>query len=80
MGGYPHLVFAPTVKITGALTLAAGAPASRTVNQDLGAVFQGASTPLDPNGTPGLPIGPPDDPGERLRQHAPGLPLFVFAP
>lgn len=79
MGGFPGLLFAPTVTITGPFTIAARVDSMRKVRLDLGAVFQGAATPLAPS-TAGTSVTPPDDPGYRLREHAPQVPLFTFAP
>lgn len=82
MGGVPGQRFAPTVTTPGAFSIAAGQPTQRPLILDVGTVFQGAATAVDPASLEGLIGGLPETilAGERLRQHAPGLPLFVLGP
>jgi hypothetical protein len=80
MGGSPGHFFAPMVTARGALTLAAGAPSSRSLSVQVDAIFEGATAAADPASLAMVLPFPEVQAGERLRQHAPALPLFVLAP
>jgi len=79
MGGLPGGA-APVVKAEGALSVAAGAPLARTLRLDMDEVFAGAEALADTSGVPPFLASPEVFAGERLRQHAATLPLFVLAP
>jgi hypothetical protein len=96
MGGLVGFLLAPTVHVGGPLDVPGPLPASppavveRPLRLDMDQVFEGATANVDvshaipapPGG--GGPFGPPGGDevlaGERLRQTAPGLPLFVLDP
>jgi hypothetical protein len=82
MGGVPGSVFAPTVKAPGPVAIVAGQSPTKTLILDVGAIYAGATTDIDVTAASltGLLLFPEVLAGERLRQHAPGLSLFVLAP
>jgi hypothetical protein len=80
MGGVPGMIFAPQVKVDGALTLGAGGPPIRTLDLDMDAAFRGATTHADTSQLPVFLASPDVIAGEQLRQQLPALPLFVLAP
>lgn len=82
MGGIPGRLAAPTVSVKGDFAIANGQVTMKPVVLDMGAFFAGAEQAGDPSTLAGivLPPGPEVQLGENLRQHAPGLALFVFAP
>ncbi|HVR62519.1 MAG TPA: MbnP family protein [Polyangia bacterium] len=79
MGGWPHLVLAPTARAAGALAVTDAPPSTRTLFLVMDEVFRGAGTPAKS----ALPLAPPGAEaaaGENLRQAAKALTLFVLAP
>lgn len=80
MGGAPGRILAPTLSVTGAFTIAVGQPTSRPLFLDMDAVFLGATSEVDPSTLSPLAGFPEVLAGDRLRQHAPRLPLFVLGP
>ena len=71
MGGQPGALFAPLMRLDGALTIpvAGAGPYHRPIHVVMDQVFLGASTETDP---------PSSDPGARLEMNAGHLPLFTF--
>ena len=71
MGGVPGILFAPRMRLDGALTIpSAGAgPYRKGIRVVMEQIFLGATTETDP------PLG---DPGARLEMNAGHLPLFTF--
>ena len=80
MGGTPGRLLAPRITVTGGLALSTGAPTTRTVTVDVGALFAGAEADGDPATLATVLPFPEVLAGERLREHASGLTLFVLAP
>jgi hypothetical protein len=87
MGGIIHQRFAPIVHVDQLLTVPAFGPILRHLRFDMDQVFKGASANIDvmgvippPPGANGLPSFNEMKAGERLRQTAPQLPLFVVNP
>jgi hypothetical protein len=94
MGGFIGWLYAPIVHVDGALIVPGSGPVLRHLRLDMDQVFKGATANVDvsrhppapPAGAPGTgPNGvvPNEDEiiaGERLRQTAPQLPLFVLDP
>jgi hypothetical protein len=91
MGGFIHQLFAPIVHVDQPLTVPASGPVTRHLRFDMDQVFKGATANVDvsrvPPGAPGGGGPPPAPPGtgetiagERLRQTAPQLALFVLDP
>jgi hypothetical protein len=82
MGGIPDRLAAPTVSVEGGFSIANGAATTKPVVLDMGKFFAGAEQAGDPSTLAGIPLppGPEVYLGENLRQHAPGLALFVFSP
>jgi hypothetical protein len=80
MGGAPRRLFAPIVTAPGALTVVAGQATSRGLILDMEAIFEGATSDVEPSTLSPLASLPEVLAGERLRQHAPRLPLFVLGP
>jgi hypothetical protein len=78
MGGAPGTLFAPVIRVEGALSVPAGAPVTRSLRLAMEQIFVGATTENDVTAAP-LPGGEVIN-GERLRKNAPGLPLFTFGP
>ncbi|MEA2700482.1 MAG: hypothetical protein QOI66_4753 [Myxococcales bacterium] len=81
MGGFPHLLMAPVIRIASPLSVPStgGAASQRTLRLVMDEVFKGANTPV----TSDLPIPPPGIEGalgESLRKTAPTLTLFVLTP
>jgi hypothetical protein len=80
MGGLPGMLFAPSVRVVGALSVPAGQTVTRSVQVVMDQIFVGTSTPADLTGLT-LPPGDEVAAGERLRRSAlAGLPLFTFGP
>jgi hypothetical protein len=80
MGGLPGAIFAPTVTVRGAISVVAGQAANETLALDVGAIYAGATAAVDPATLMRILPFPEVLAGERLRQHVPGLALFVLAP
>jgi hypothetical protein len=80
MGGLPGELLAPMVDAPGALTLAAGAPQTRTLSLDVGALFAGSEGSPDPKVVPHIFPDPEIQAGEALREYAPRLALFSLKP
>jgi hypothetical protein len=90
MGGLIGSLFAPIVHVDGLLIVPQSGPILRHLRLEMDQVFIGASANVDvsraPPGVPSGagPLGPPGEAeriaGERLRQTAPQLPLFVLDP
>jgi len=90
MGGIIHQVFAPIVRVDGSLTVPASGPIMRHLRLDMDEVFKGARANVDVSHAvpaPSAGVGPNRPPGgeeifagERLRQAAPQLPVFVLDP
>lgn len=78
MGGTPKRVFAPTVSATGPLTVPDAPEISAHLNLQMDYVFRGATSEIDPSAQSPLPGFPEVLAGDRLREHAPQLPLFVL--
>jgi hypothetical protein len=78
MGGTPKRVLAPTVSASGALTVPDAAEISAHLNFQLDHVFQGATSEIDPSAQSPLAGFPEVLAGDRLREHAPELPLFLL--
>ncbi|HXI56782.1 MAG TPA: MbnP family protein [Polyangia bacterium] len=81
MGGFPHLLMAPVIRIAAPLSVpsTAGTANQRTLRLVMDEVFKGANTPVMSD----LPIPPPGIEGalgESLRKTAPTLTLFVLTP
>jgi len=78
MGGSPGTLFAPVIRVDGALSVPAGGPSTRSLRVAMEQIFAGAT--MD-NGAVSAPL-PGDEVinGERLRQSASGLPLFTLGP
>lgn len=77
MGGLPRNLMAPVVSASGPLALSDANPTRRALRLMLDQVFAATMIP----GDLGDFVGPPGDEvqaGERMRQAAPGLPLFVL--
>jgi hypothetical protein len=79
MGGFPGAVFAPVVTAAGSFTIGAQ-PTSRPLVLDMNALFAAATSEDDPPPVTALSVFPEVLAGDRLRQHAPPLPLFVLGP
>jgi hypothetical protein len=81
MGGTPGQLFAPTVTVRGALTLAVGAPTTRALSLDVGQIFAGAEAQADPATLAQVRLPFPEVvAGEALREHVPMLALFALSP
>lgn len=78
MGGTPKRVFAPTVSATGQLTVPDAPEISAHLNLQMDQVFRGATSEIDPSAQSPLAGFPEVLAGDRLREHAPRLPLFVL--
>ena len=78
MGGSPGTLFAPVVRVEGALSVPAGATVTRSLRVVMEQIFAGATMEADVTTAP-LPGGEVIN-GERLRRNAPRLPLFTFGP
>ncbi len=78
MGGVPGMLFAPVIRVEGALSVPAGAAVTRSLRVVMEQIFAGATTEADVTTAP-LPGGEVIN-GERLRKNAPRLPLFTFGP
>jgi hypothetical protein len=81
MGGFPHLLMAPVIRIATPLSVpnTGGAANQRTLRLVMDDVFKGANTPVMSD----LPVPPPGIEGalgESLRKTAPTLTLFVLTP
>ena len=78
MGGSPGTLFAPVIRVDGALSVPAGAPVTRSLRVAMEQIFVGATMDVG-----AISVALPGDEvinGERLRQNAPSLPLFTFGP
>jgi hypothetical protein len=88
MGGLIGTLFAPVVHVDALLTVPASGPFMRHLRLDMDQVFKGATANVDVSGAPpaapaglsGAPTGDETLAGERLRQTAPRLPIFVLDP
>lgn len=81
MGGVPGRIFAPTITVAGALSIAAGQSTARPLTLDVDAIFAGATAEIDPETLKEIPLPFPEViAGERLRQHISALAPFSFAP
>jgi hypothetical protein len=78
MGGTPRRVFAPTVSATGQLRVPDAPEISVHLNLQMDHVFRGATSEIDPSAQSPLAGFPEVLAGDRLREHAPQLPLFVL--
>ena len=82
MGGAPGLPTAPAILVPGSLSVPASGLVSQVVRVQMDEVFRGSNIPEHeawPTPVPPPPGGGLAD-GERLRQSAAGLKVFVFAP
>jgi hypothetical protein len=77
MGGVPGTLFAPVVRVDGALSVPATGTVTRRLRIAIDQIFIGATTGPEP--TVVIP-GSETEAGERLRINAPSLPLFTFGP
>ena len=78
MGGAPGRLFAPVIRVEGALSVPAGAAVTRSLRVAMEQIFVGATMEADVATAP--LTGDEVINGERLRKNAPRLPLFTFGP
>ena len=80
MGGLPGVLRAPTLTVAASISIDIHNDVSRRLLMNMDAIFAGASMDADTTALPAFLISPEVVAGERLRQHAPALPIFSFAP
>jgi hypothetical protein len=68
------------MQINGAFSLRDAEPVNRSVRMVMDEVFRGASADVDPATLAAVFPSPEAQAGERLRQTAASLPIFVFGP